>query len=208
MKISYAILACTEARELNELITHLSNEIRAVDEIVVVTDEVNTTSKVKHLCESFVHNDMIKWYTRPLNKDFAQQKNFLNSKCSGDWILNLDADESISANLIKLLPDIVKMNDGKVEAIWMPRVNTVDGITQEHIDKWNWQVNDKDWVNWPDAQMRIYKNDPKIKWIQPVHERLEGYDDFGRLPFDERYAIIHHKHITKQEAQNEFYKGI
>ena len=99
------------------------------------------------------------------------------------------------------------MNEN-VDAIWMPRINTVEGITPDHIEKWNWQVNDKGWVNWPDSQMRLYKNNGEIKWTQPVHERLVGYKSFGRLPFDAKYAIHHHKHITKQESQNEFYRGI
>lgn len=207
MKISYAILACNEARELNELLSQLSSEIRKSDEIVVVLDETNVTRKVEFICESYAHDHGLIWHNHPLNKDFSSQKNFLNGKCTGDWIINLDADELLNKNLIRILPDIIEMNE-EVDAIWMPRVNTVDGITQEHIDKWNWQVNDKGWINWPDAQMRIYKNNGKIRWTQPVHERLEGYEKFGRLPFDEKYAIQHHKHVTKQEAQNDFYKGI
>jgi len=207
MKISYAILACNEARELNELLTSLEN-IRTSDEVVVVLDETTHTKKVQFICDSYARsNNHFKWYTHPLNKDFAAQKNFLTSKCSGDWIVNLDADELLPLDLIRILPDIIKMND-EVDAIWMPRVNTVEGITDEHVEKWNWQVNDKNWINWPDAQMRIYKNNGIIKWIQPVHERLDGYEAFGRLPFDAKYAIQHHKSITKQEAQNEFYRGI
>lgn len=207
MKISYAILACNEATELNNLLTQLCTEIRKSDEIVVVLDETNVTKKVEFICESYARDNSLMWYKHPLNKDFAAQKNYLTKKCTGDWIVNLDADELLKPDLIRILPEIVKMNE-EVDAVWMPRVNTVDGITQEHIDKWNWQVNDKGWVNWPDAQMRIYKNDKKIKWVQPVHERLDGYKTFGRLPFDPRYAIYHHKTISRQEAQNEFYKGI
>ena len=36
-----------------------------------------------------------------------------------------------------------------------------------------WNVNDKGWVNWPDYQWRIWKNKPKIKWKNKVHEVLE-----------------------------------
>ena len=207
MKISYAILACSEARELNDLLQALTSEVRKSDEIIVVLDESNHTKKVQFLCESYANDNGLKWYTHPLNKDFSAQKNFLTSKCTGDWIVNLDADELLTPNLIRILPDVIEMNE-KVDAIWMPRINTVEGITEEHIEKWNWQLNDKGWVNWPDAQMRIYKNNGKIKWSQPVHERLVGYESFGRLPFDAKYAIHHHKHITKQEAQNDFYRGI
>jgi glycosyltransferase involved in cell wall biosynthesis len=207
MKISYAILACNEARELNELLTALTSEIRKSDEIVIVLDETSVTKKVEFICESYKRSNDLQYYTHPLNKDFAAQKNYLTSKCSGDWIVNLDADELLTPDLIRILPDIIEMNE-EVDVVWMPRINTVEGITPDHIEKWNWQVNEKGWVNWPDAQMRIYKNNGFIKWVQPVHERLTGHKSFGRLPFDAKYAIHHHKNITKQESQNEFYKGI
>ena len=207
MKISYAILACNEARELNELLTALSSDIRKSDEIVIVLDDTNYTKEIEYVCESYATDGGIQWYTHPLNKDFAAQKNYLTSKCSGDWIVNLDADELLTPDLIRILPQVIEMND-EVDVVWMPRINTVEGITPDHIEKWNWQVNDKGWINWPDAQMRIYKNNGFIKWTQPVHERLVGHNSFGRLPFDAKYAIHHHKTITKQELQNEFYKGI
>ena len=54
----------------------------------------------------------------------------------------------------------------------VPRVNTVDGLTQEHINKWRWNVNKKGWVNWPDYQTRIIQNSPKIKWQNKVHEQI------------------------------------
>jgi hypothetical protein len=40
----------------------------------------------------------------------------------------------------------------------VPRVNTVKGITQEHIQKWGWIVDNQGRVNWPDLQWRIYAN--------------------------------------------------
>ena len=39
----------------------------------------------------------------------------------------------------------------------VPRVNTVEGLTQEHINKWRWNVNENGWINWPDYQTRINK---------------------------------------------------
>tara|TARA_R110001592_G_scaffold299685_1_gene570732 strand:- start:173 stop:796 length:624 start_codon:yes stop_codon:yes gene_type:complete len=207
MKISYAILACNEAKELTELLIALTSQIRPSDEIVVVLDETTSTPEVQAICEEYAAGGMFKFWSHPLNRDFAAQKNYLTSKCSGDWIVNLDADELLTPDLICILPEVIEMNQ-EVDVVWMPRINTVEGITPDHIEKWNWQLNDKGWVNWPDAQMRIYKNNGIIKWIQPVHERLTGHTSFGRLPFDPKYAIHHHKTITKQELQNDFYRGI
>ena len=61
--------------------------------------------------------------------------------------VNLDETE----RLIKNIKSILEANP-TIDLFWIPRVNTVEGLTQEHIDKWSWQVNDKGWVNFPDYQ--------------------------------------------------------
>ena len=81
-------------------------------------------------------------------------------------------------------------------------------MTDEHIKKWNWRVNDKKWINWPDYQMRIWKNLPEIKWRNKVHEVLEGHKSFSALPPQEEWALYHPKTIERQENQNEFYNTI
>jgi cellulose synthase/poly-beta-1,6-N-acetylglucosamine synthase-like glycosyltransferase len=73
----------------------------------------------------------IKIIYHSLNKDFATHKNFLNACCNGDYIFQIDADEMPDETLIKYLPEILESND--VDAIWIPRINIVNGITPEHI---------------------------------------------------------------------------
>ena len=90
----------------------------------------------------------------------------------------------------------------------VPRVNTVDGLTEEHIKKWGWRVNEKGWINWADWQMRIYKNHPDIIWVNKVHEVLEGYKVHGMLPLEEEWALYHPKDIKKQEKQNNYYNTL
>jgi hypothetical protein len=74
------------------------------------------------------------------------------------------------------------LSTNDVDMVRVPRVNTVEGLTEEHIKKWGWNVNEKGWVNWADWQMRIYKNAPHIKWVNKVHEVLEGFKIHGMLP--------------------------
>jgi hypothetical protein len=66
-------------------------------------------------------------------------------------------------------------------------------------------VNEKGWVNWADWQMRIYKNKSEIKWVNQVHEVLEGFRIHGMLPIEEEWALYHPKTIERQERQNEYY---
>jgi len=210
MKVSYAITACNEYAELEQLLYFLVDEIKEEDEIIVVVDETNVhrnvTELLYHIGKS-EENINFNWYEHPLNKDFSKQKNFLNSKCSGDFIFQIDADETPHSNLIDLLPQILSGNPD-CEAYWVPRINTVDGLTKEHIKKWGWNVDEKGWVNFPDMQMRIYKNKKGIKWTKPVHEQLVGYKQFSQFPPTEEWCLYHHKEIKRQEKQNEFYNTI
>jgi glycosyltransferase involved in cell wall biosynthesis len=205
-KISYAIPVCNEHEELKRLLQFLISKIPEGDEIVVLCDEGNTTTEVLRVLNKYA--DRISIYENPLNKDFAQQKNYLNSKCMGDWVFLIDADEYPNEYLCSSLTAMIEQNP-EVEAYWVSRINTVDGLTPEHIEKWRWNVSDKGWINFPDQQMRIYKNDPKrIKWTKPVHEQLIGYTKFANLPSDEEFCLLHPKRIDRQEKQNEFYGTI
>ena len=128
--------------------------------------------------------------------------------CDGDWIFLIDADEYPDEYLCTALPWMIE-NNPDVEAYAVSRINTVSGLTTEHVQKWGWNVNDRGWVNFPDKQMRIYKNDPdRIKWINPVHEQLTGFNKFSHLPSNEEYCLYHPKDIERQERQNNFYETL
>jgi hypothetical protein len=142
-----------------------------------------------------------------LNNDFASFKNHLTQQCTGDYIFQIDADEIPNEKLIEVLPDLLEYNI-ECEVLLVPRVNTVDGLTQEHIQKWHWNVNESGWVNWPDNQWRIYKNSPEIKWINKVHERLDGFKVWSALPEMEEYSLYHPKTIERQEKQNSYYESL
>ena len=208
MKISYAITVCNEHKEIEKLLTFLFEHKRKQDQVVVQMDK-NATPEVINICERFEskpHNEyhLIQF---DLNKNFAAYKNNLNKACNGNWIFQIDADEIPNEYLIEALPFILEAN-AETEAYWVPRVNTVAGITDEHIAKWGWRVDDQGWVNFPDWQMRIYKNKEEIYWIKTVHEQLKGYTKFANLPAEEKYALYHPKNIGRQEAQNKFYETI
>jgi glycosyltransferase involved in cell wall biosynthesis len=205
MKISYAITVCNEIKEIKQLVSFLLEHKREQDEIVVLMDE-NGTQEVN----DFLLNSVGKIKTNKFlfQKDFSTFKNHLNSLCSGDYIFNIDADEIPSETLIKYLPEIIE-NNPDIIAYAVPRVNTVEGLTQEHIQKWGWNVNEKGWVNYPDYQSRIYKNDPEIFWERKVHERLNTWEDTQPLPMDtEDWVLYHPKDIARQERQNELYSKL
>lgn len=217
MKISYAITVCNEIEEIKRLIPFLLEHKRAEDEIVVQMDldpssgnlGSNFTDLDKNKKEVFGYimqcqeRGEIRAILHPLHKDFAQFKNHLTQQCSGDFIFQIDADEIPNEFLISYLPQIIESND--FDVCLVPRINTVDGITEEHVAKWGWNVNEHGWVNWPDYQMRIYRKDPSIKWEGKVHEKIVGYQQYTLLPQSVELSLNHPKQIERQEKQNEFY---
>ena len=133
-------------------------------------------------------------------------KNNLKSHCTKDYIFQVDADEIPHEYLVEYLGEVLETNP--VDIVFVPRVNTVEGLEQSHIDKWKWNVNDKGWVNFPDYQTRIYKNTEDVTWMNKVHERITGYDTFSNFPAEEQWSLYHHKQIDRQEKQNKFYETI
>ena len=206
MTISYAITVCNELEEITKLVDFLSTKINKEDEIVIQYDEQSVTDEVLEYLnlQKMMHNHTIIGF--PLNKDFASFKNNLKSNCTKDYIFQIDADEIPHEVLVDYLPQL--LSDNPVDIIFVPRINTVEGLTQEHIDKWKWKVDDNGWVNFPDYQTRIYKNTEDITWMNKVHERITGYDTFSNFPAEETWCLYHPKQIDRQEKQNEFYETI
>ena len=208
MKISYGITVHNEADELNKLLEILIHKTDPEDEIVVCVD--GNDEKVQEVITSWVqqygHEDMkdIIVYNRKLDGDFAAHKNSVIEKSSGDYIFHIDADEYPNETLLEQLKQIIEMNDG-VDLIWIPRVNTVEGMTQEHIQKWGWRVTEKGWVNFPDYQARVFRRDKSIRWTRPLHEVITGCKTYSHLPPYEELSLYHPKTIQKQEQQNMFY---
>ena len=202
MKISYAITVCNEFEEIQKLIPFLLENKRKEDEIVVLFDKQSGTSEVW----SYLNKLNIKLEAKSFKHHFADWKNYLTSLCSGDYIYQIDADEIISAYVLDNLPMILQYNS--IDVLKVPRINTVKGLTQEHIQKWGWRVDEKGWINFPDYQWRIYKNDGKIKWINKVHEVLEGYKTMSHLPIEEPWCLQHPKTIERQEKQNKYYNTL
>jgi len=203
MKISYAIPVCNEHIELEKLLSFLLEHIDENDEIVVQCDKGNTTDKVYQVLQ----HPRFKVIEFPLNGHFSNFKNNLKEHCTGDWIFQIDADELPHESLITNLKPLLELNS-TTEMLLVPRVNTVDGLTQEHINKWRWNVNEKGWVNWPDYQTRIIQNSSKIKWQNKVHEQIVGTSTQGVLPMEEEWCLYHPKTIGRQEHQNNFYNTL
>jgi glycosyltransferase involved in cell wall biosynthesis len=205
MKISYAIPVHNEYEEIDRLLEHLLKYKREADEIVVQCDQGNTTGNVYEVLNKY--EGKVRIIEFPLNRDFASFKNNLKNNCEGDWVFQIDADEVPDEYLVNTLHAILQENP-TTEVFWVPRINTVRGITQEHIQKWGWNIDYEGRINFPDYQCRILQNSPKIQWVSKVHEVLHGHNSQSQLPTNDEFCLIHPKSIQRQEHQNKLYSTI
>ena len=111
--------------------------------------------------------------------------------------------QTLSSNIHTIIED-----NPTIDLFWVPRINTVEGMTPEHARMWRYNVNEEGWINFPDWQGRIFKNRPNIRWEKKVHEMITGYKTYSTLPEDKPFCILHPKDVDKQTEQNNFYSRI
>jgi glycosyltransferase involved in cell wall biosynthesis len=205
--ISFAITTKNEGEYIQNLLSQLVPFCEQTKDEIVVVDDYSTDEFTVALLDAYATGGEIKLIKHALNNNFAEHKNFLTSQCSGDYIFQVDADETLHTNLLTYIHDLIEHNP-QIDLFAIPRVNVVTGLTDEDIAKWGWHVNDKGWNCWPDFQMRLYRNHPDIRWEGKVHERIVGYETMAPLPDEEEWALYHIKDIDRQRLQNEFYSQL
>ncbi len=195
ISISYCLTVCDETEEFKKLIDFLIKNIRDKDEICILVDEPKCPADLKEriMDLSPISNIQVKF--DKFEGHFADWKNKLFDIASKEYLFFIDADEMISKDLIEDLPYILEHNN--IDILGIARENLVEGLTQEWIQKWRWNVDEYNRVNYPDTQLRIFCNKPEIRWQNRVHETPTGYSTISVLP-SEKYFLLHHKKLNKQ----------
>lgn len=206
MRITYAITVSGEYNEIKKLVPFLLKNKREEDDIIILYDEKNGDKRVLDFLLKFTDTKNIKTFkSKSFDNHFANWKNRLNSYCTGNYIFQLDADEMLTEELVKNIDKIIELNP-EVDLFFLPRINIVDGITENHIKEWRWRIDEKNRINFPDYQGRLYKKG--LSWSGSVHERIIGAKYYSILPDQDEYCIIHHKDIKRQEKQNNYYNTL
>ncbi len=157
MRISAAIIACNEERNIARVIESL----RCCDEVVVVdSGSVDRTREIAAKLGARVIET--RWM------GYAEQKNFAAAQATHDWILSLDADEALSE---ALEADIwhIKKTGPAYDGYSMPRL-------AQYLGRW---ILHSGW--YPDRKVRLYDR-RKARWVgQYVHESVVVEGTVGRL---------------------------
>ena len=203
MRVTFAIGVCNESRELENLLHYLLD----VEKVCENGDDVNVlvdTSKV-----DLDTTNVLAWYgprittcEREFDGNFSEHRNFHIEQCTGDVIFMLDADEIPQSQLVHTARAFDERN---ADILYVPRINICPGYTKEWLARHKFSVTNTGFINWPDFQGRIFRNDPKIRWKGDVHEKLAGSERIGVLRADPELALWHVKSLQRQDKQNAHY---
>jgi len=200
MKISYAICVCNEHLELNSLLSFLSRVADNEDEINILVDSGKVTDEVRAVLKKFEKRIVVN--ERKFCGNFSKHRNYHITKCKGEYIFVLDADEIPQEALIK------NIRNFDSDILYVPRMNIIPGHTEEWCKRMKFSVNEVGWINWPDYQGRYFKNNGKILWSLGLHERLIGSDKVAQLQAIPQLALWHVKSVEKQDKQDAFYSNL
>jgi glycosyltransferase involved in cell wall biosynthesis len=112
-------------------------------------------------------------------KGFAAQKNSAMGKASGDWVLQLDADETLEADLATEISDALNSNPG-VDGFSIPRKNFFLGRWIRHGGFY------------PDPKLRLIRRGAGRFEEYGAHPTIKVSGPTGRF----RHALLHNAYPT------------
>ena len=197
--ISVAIATYNEEKNIINCLDSLRDW---VDEIVVVDGE--STDNTVELINKFSKAKVI---STPNKTMFHLNKNKAIEACSSEWILFLDADETISPELKVEIINIINSHP-KEDGFYIPRKNF---FLSRFLTKGG---------QYPDARIRLFRKGKGTWPCVSVHEQIEVKGKLGTLTNDlihiadpsfdrylmrsNRYTSLEAENILKNEKDNRF----
>jgi glycosyltransferase involved in cell wall biosynthesis len=186
------MIARNEAKYLANCLESLR---KIVDETIVVdTGSDDQTREIARQYGARVFN--YEW-----DDDFAKARNFSLQQANGDWILVMDADESISEKDQREFRSFCKkLNKDSQTAYLFTTRNYTDKRKSAH-----WVENDGRYpegkgMGWiPTEKVRLFSNHRGIHFIYPVHELVEPVLEKKGFHFERCPVPIHHYGKLDQE---------
>ena len=159
-----------------------------VDEMIVV--DTGSTDRTKDIARAFG----AQLYDFEWTGDFSEARNYSLTKATGDWVLILDADEVVSlldhARLSKLISK-------KSAAPAAYSIETRNYVRPSNIA--GWTINDGGYsteeagTGWfPGSKVRLFTNDSRIQFENPVHELVEPSLKKLRIKIKKCPVPVHH----------------
>ena len=199
MSITYAITINDELNSVKRLM-HSLDLCRAKDSEIIAIHCYREESDLDSADYAEIKDYMIENTDTYCNYKFkdniADLKNYILSLSTKDYVFLLDADEYLTTQTLALWNQVIK-NEPEYEVFWTPRINIIENMTEKQRQELGLKLNERGWINWPDNQPRIFKNNKNIKWeLKDNSYRLLGVTKSGSLTADPRLATINRKNET------------
>lgn len=171
--------------------THLARCLRSakpvVDEIMVV--DTGSSDETKDIARVFGARvfDFI-WVA-----DFSKARNFALSKAAGDWILVLDADETLSTKEYEKFRQVLETSQSRPAAFQIQTRNYSNKANTVGFSSNRGEFYEEDGLGWyPTDKVRLFTNDPRIRFDYPVHELVEPSLQRLKIPIRDCPVAVHH----------------
>lgn len=182
--VSLCIIAKNERDRLPRC---LASAKPVVDEIIVV--DTGSTDETRDLAVVFG----AKLFDFAWEDDFSKARNFSLSKASGDWILVLDADETLSSADYEGFRRILVSSRSRPVAFRMQTRNYSNLVNTVGFRPIRGEYPDEAGMGWyPSDKVRLFPNDSRIRFDYPVHELVEPSLNDLKIPIHECAIAIHH----------------
>ncbi len=141
-----------------------------VDEIIIV--DTGSTDKTKEIAEKYTYKIFdFKW-----TNNFSDAKNYALKWAKGRWIINLDADESLSKSDHKKILDAINnasLNTAGFTLIQRNYTNKIGqfGLVSSKGDHYNESKIANGFV--PRKIVRLFKKDSRVHFTGAVHDSVE-----------------------------------
>lgn len=146
-----------------EMLEDCLESVTWADEIVVVDSD--SEDKTREIAQNYTD----KIYIRDFD-NFSNQRNFGLDKIKTDWVLVLDADERVTAELAAEINKVISNKSNQERDLYqLPRKNFFLG---RWIKYGGW---------YPDYTDRLFKNTADIRYTGDVHESPNFTGKKGRL---------------------------
>lgn len=172
-KLSLCMIVKNEEKNLARCLASVKD---VVDEIVIV--DTGSVDKTSGIAESF----KAKIFHFNWINDFSAARNFALSKCTGSWILYLDADEELNSNSINELLSYKSHTPAGVSCI-VKSIGTSD--VNGSVIKYT----------------RLFANITGVEFVGKVHEQVVDSLKKNKIPLiDSDIEIIHHGYAIDDDG--------
>ncbi len=170
MPLTLSVAIITKNEEIN--LARTLESVRWAGEVVIV--DCGSTDRTREIAQAFDAKFFVEEW-----KGFGAQKNSAIARCTGDWVLALDADEEVSAELAQEIRGLLSRSPTE-EAYFLPRRNFFLGRWIRHGGYY------------PDPKLRLFRNGSTSFEESVVHETIRPPGPTGRLRGD----LLHHAYPT------------